>query len=194
MRTRRVQPARGNYRVGFEAPWKHASSLRHPAEFPSNPRSLVTPASYAPAHYAPGPPPIPESAKRSDPFAGLQPHVKELLEGLERLLERPIVTQELPFPRWRVDQVTLTNTAITWLDQFLPAVAGAQRFLDGRRALIIVNHDTANHIFIRQADQAVASGGYIAAGGSISLPLGSRAKVFATASAASSLISFYQFG
>jgi hypothetical protein len=182
-----------NYRVGFEPPWTERGSLRHPADFPSQPRNLVTPASRAPAHYAPGPPPIPEEVKRTERFAGFPPQVVTLLKGLEKLFQRPISTMERPFDRWRVDQVTLTNVTTTWMDQFMPAAAGQQRFLQGRRAVIIVNHDDTNNIWIRHADQALPAGGYVAAEGSITLPLGESCKVFGQSAGATSLVSFYQF-
>jgi hypothetical protein len=173
-------------------------SLYLPAQPLPIPRSLVSPASYRPPSVTPGPAPMTVEEKTyTDPvLAGLQGELRKLVAAMRELQGRVYNTKEQPFSQWRVDQVALTNTAVVWLDQRNPASTAPrnQRFLQGRRAVTIVNHDPANQVYIRHVDAALAtSGGYIAAGGSISLPLGNSAKIFAIASAAASTVSFYQF-
>lgn len=97
-------------------------------------------------------------------------------------------TREDSYDFWRVDSVTLVNTNSIWLDDL-----GAGRLLYGRRSIIIVNQDLANAVWISHTQQQAAGGGYIAAGGSITLPFSDRAKLFGRSVAASSVISFYQF-
>jgi hypothetical protein len=174
------------------------ASLYLPAQPLPVPRTLVSPESYRPPSVTPGPRPmsIEEKTYHDPVLEGLTGQLRQMITAMRELHGRQVNTREIPFSQWRVDQVILVNTATTWLDERNPASTAPanQRYLQGRRALTIVNHDTTNHIFIRHVDAALGtSGGYIAAGGSISLPLGNSAKIWATASAATSTISFYQF-
>jgi hypothetical protein len=171
-------------------------SLLLPAEGLPMPRTLVTPDTYMPPSVTPGPMPASPAERRpANLWDGLPPSVVPLVQALMRVFSKPISTKEEPFDIWRADQIALTLAASTWLDERTPRVAGTQRFLQGRRAIIIVNHDPANPVRIRHTEQAVALGGEIAAGGSISLPISDKAAIFGQATAAGgSIISFYQFG
>lgn len=184
----------GNRRVGYENPDTVRGGPFVPGYTPEAPRSLVLPRPVV----LPRPPgaeaTLPLSALPAE-VAKLVPEMQQLVMALDSMLRaRPLQTYEYPFQGWRVDRIALVNTAVTWLDQFNPVGAGQIRFLKGRRAVILVNHDLLNNVFIRHADAGVAgAGGYIAAGGSITLPLGEKCTVFATSVAATSTISFYQF-
>jgi hypothetical protein len=175
---------------------REKASLYLPARPLPIPRTLVTPDSYRPPSVTPGPVPVaPRQPKPVTPYDGLPPDIAQMVRALNMIIRgKPLVTREEAFPSWRVDQINLVAATATWLDERNPQV-GAGRFLQGRRAIIIVNHDAANAIRIRHADAAVgAQGGQIAAGGSISLPLASAAKIWGQAVAAGgSTISFYQF-
>jgi hypothetical protein len=173
-------------------------SLYLPVNRAPMPRSLVTPGSRMPPSVTPGPKPLTVREKTPhDPLLdGLRGEVRNLVEAMRDLQQRMYNTREKPFTMWRVDQITLDNVTAVWLDQRNPASNSPQqqRFLQGRRGVIIVNHDSQNQIYIRHVEGALAtSGGYVAAEGSITLPLGPTAKIWALSSAASSLISFYQF-
>jgi hypothetical protein len=184
---------RGTRRFRAERrPEAEKGSLYLPAEPFPIPRTLVTPDTYMPPSVTPGPVPTP-APKPARPWDDLPPDLKRLIFAFSRLLDKPVITQENPFAEWRVDQVALVNTGSTWLDERTPIAAAQQRFFQGRRAVVIVNHDAANAVFIRHTEQTVAGGGQIAAGGSITLPLAASAKVFGIAVAATSTISFYQF-
>ena len=102
----------------------------------------------------------------------------------------PTATREEPAAEWRVDMINLTPLAIVWLDS---DVAG--RFMPTRRSVVVVNHDPANGIWIKQVGVGVAAGGYIPPSGSIALPLGPLCKVYGLGIlVAGSNISFYQLG
>ncbi len=189
-------PYPGNYRVGVEPPWVERGSLFTTADTPQIPRTLRTSESLAPAMYAPGAQPITEENKKPIRIwegTGLPANLIPLVKILEKLVAQLYRTREQPFRDWRVDTVALVNTGPIWLDQFGPQVAGTQRYMWNRRALIIVNQDNANAVWIRHTEQAVTTGGFIAASGSIMLPMDSRAKFFAQSVAATSSVSFYQF-
>jgi len=183
----------GNYRTGYEPTLERGSPFV-PAYAPEYPRSLVLPR--------PDEIQRPPGAEATLPLDQLPPAVAALVPDMQRLVmaldaalrARPLPIVEYPFQGWRVDRLALVNTAVTWLDEFQPVLGGQQRYLKGRRAIIIVNHDLTNAVYIRHADSAVAAqGGFLAAGGSITLPLGEKCTVFATAIAATSTVSFYQF-
>lgn len=183
-----------NYRVAPEIPDTEKGGPYVPGYRPEIPRSLVLPR--------PDVLPAPPGAEATLPMAQLPRELRALAADAQKMVlaldavirARPLQTMEYPFQSWRVDRVTLTNTAVVWLDQFNPIVAGQQRFMPGRRAVILVNHNLAANVFIRHIDGGVAAqGGFIAAGGSITLPLGERCSVYATGVAATGMLSFYQF-
>jgi len=172
-------------------------SLYLPAQPLPMPRSLVSPESYRPPSVTPGPRPMTAREKTyHDPLlTNLTGQLRQMISAMRELHGRQVNTREIPFGQWRVDNITLNAANAIWLDERNPSsnAPRSQRYLQGRRAITIVNNDTVNNIFIRHVDGALAtSGGYIAAGGSISLPLGNNAKIYALGVAAS-VISFYQF-
>lgn len=181
------------YRVAPEIPDTEARGPFVPGYRPEAPRSLTLPR--------PDVLPAPPGAEATLPMEwlpaevrGLAADAQKMVLALDALLRaRPLQTMEYPFQAWRVDLVTLVNTAVVWLDQFNPVAAGQQRYMKGRRAVILVNHNLASNIFIRHIDGGVNQGGFVAAGGSITLPLGERCCIYATGVAATGLVSFYQF-
>lgn len=102
----------------------------------------------------------------------------------------PTATREEPAAEWRVDTIGLTPLAIVWLDADI-----AGRFMPTRRSIVVVNHDPANGVWIRQVGVGIAGGGFVPPSGSIALPLGPLCKVYGLGIlVAGSNISFYQLG
>lgn len=102
----------------------------------------------------------------------------------------PTATREEPAAEWRVETINLTPLAIAWLDS---DVLG--RFMPTRRSVVVINHDPANGVWIKQVGVGVGTGGYVPPSGSIALPLGPLCRVYGLGIAvAGSNISFYQLG
>jgi len=99
--------------------------------------------------------------------------------------------QEEPYAAWSVVVVVLSVLRSTWLDD-----PQQGRYMDNRRSVTITNHDTQFGCWIRDVETGVIAGGYLAPGRSISMPLGSRCRVFAQGinpGLDGQNISFYQF-
>lgn len=168
------------------------ASLFLPVDRMPVPRTLVTTQQQAgtPATYSPGMQGIKQFNPEDPALAGLTGQLRALIEALGKSVIR---TKEETFDFWRVDSVALTNGVTTWLDERNPVNPANTRYLQGRRAVIITNQDTTNPVWIRHVGSGVLQGGYVAAGGSISLPLGTRAQIFCQPTAVGSAVSFYQF-
>lgn len=184
-----------SYRFVVEGrPEVEKGSLFIPAESLPIPRSLISPDSYRPPATSPGPAVVKRPPAGDPVLEGLRGELRARANVMRELQGRLFHARPQPFKRWRVDTITLTALRITWLDERNPTAGNSQRFFAGRRAVTIVNQDTVNPVWIRHTDQSVITGGWIAPGGAISIPLAPEARIFGQAAAVTSNISFYQYG
>jgi len=147
-------------------------SLLIPAFRPPMPRSLVTEDRFRPSVE------LPMGGDLRAPGTSFVP------------IPQITIVQEEPYAAWRVDTLAASLLSSLWLDD-----PGAGRYMENRRSVTVTNHDINFGLWIRDIGNGTLAGGYLAPGRSISMPLGSRCRIFAQGiNPVGQNLSFYQFG
>lgn len=150
---------------------------------------MVKQSTYLPA-VPPTPTPFPRSLVMPGGRVPPMPTVRARAAPAFAARTTALETREQPAKEWRADMFLLTPLNYQWLDS---DVLGF--FMPTRRSVTVINHDPNNGIWLRHTSQGVILGAFIAAGTSISLPLGPECRVYGQGVAAlGSNITFIQLG